>query len=48
MPFLTSEVIFLGKDRNESEYFFYMREPNRVYVKFRHYLMDTNEHFSIY
>lgn len=48
MPFLTSEVLFLGKDRNDSEYFFFMREPNRIYVKFRSYLMDTNENFSIY
>lgn len=48
MPFLTSELLFLGKDRNESEYFFYVREPNLIYVKFRGYLLDNNEHFSIF
>jgi hypothetical protein len=42
MPFLTTEVNFLGLDRNNSEYFFYVREPNRLYVKFRSYLLDTN------
>lgn len=48
MPFLTSEVLFLGKDKNESEYFFYLREPNRLYVKYRAYLLDNNENFYIY
>ena len=42
MPFLTSEMLFLGKDRNESEYFFYLRDPNRLYVKYRAYLLDNN------
>lgn len=42
MPFLTSEIEFLGLDRNNSEYFFYVREPDRLYVKFRSYLLDKN------
>ena len=48
MPFLTTELIFLGKDRNGSEYFFYIREPNRIYVKYRTHLLDENEIFYIY
>jgi chromosome segregation ATPase len=42
MPYLTSEVEFLGLDRNDSEYFFYVREPDRLYVKFRSYLLNRN------
>jgi hypothetical protein len=48
MPFLTSEMLYLGRDRNESEYFFYLREPNKIYVKYRAYLLDTNEYYYIY
>lgn len=48
MPFLTSEVYFLGLDRNNSEYFFYVREPHRLYVKYRSYFLDTNDHFLLY
>jgi len=48
MPFLTSEMLFLGRDRNESEYFFYLREPNKIYVKYRAYLLDSNENYYIY
>ena len=48
MPFLTSEILFLGKDRNQSDYFFYLRDPNRLYVKYRSYLFDNNEDFYIY
>ena len=48
MPFLTSEMLFLGVDRNESEYFFYLREPNKIYVKYHAYLLDTNEYYYIY
>jgi len=42
MPFITSSVYYLGKDRNDSEYFFFMKEPNRIYTKYRAYLMDDN------
>ena len=48
MPFLTTEMIFLGKDRNGSEHFFYLHEPSRIYVKYRTHVLDTNEQFSIY
>lgn len=48
MPFLTSQVFFLGIDRNNAEYFFYVREPNRIYVKHRGYLLDKNENFMMY
>ena len=48
MPFLTSEMLFLGKDRNESDYFFFLRDPNRLYVKYHAYLLDNNENYYIY
>ena len=48
MPFLTTELIFLGKDRNCSEYFFYIREPSKIYVKYRTHLLDENEQFYVY
>ena len=48
MPYLTTEIEFIGFDRNMSEYFLYVREPNRIYVKFRSYLLDNNELFYVY
>lgn len=48
IPFVISQVLFLGKDRNGSEYFFYLREPHRLYVKYHGYLLDTSQGFKIY
>ena len=48
IPFAISETIFLGNDRNKSAHYFYLREQNRIYVRYHNYLLDTNEHFSIY
>lgn len=42
IPFIISEILFLGSDRNNAEYFFYLREPNRIYVRYRNYLLDEN------
>lgn len=43
IPFITSLVVFIGKDRNESEYFFYKNEPHRIYCKYHNYLLDDSE-----
>ena len=48
MPFLTTKLLFLGKDRNSSEYFFYLHEPNRVYLLNKAYVLDPNQHFYLY
>lgn len=40
MPFAISEVLFLGKDRNHSEYFFFLHEPHRLYVHYRDFVLD--------
>lgn len=48
IPFAISEIMFLGNDRNKSSHYFYLREPNRVYVRYRNYFMDPNEDFKIF
>lgn len=48
IPFTVSEVMFLGNDRNKSSFYFYLREPHRLYVRYHHYLLDESEHFKIY
>lgn len=47
IPFVVSETISLGKDRNDSCYYFFLRQPYRIYVNYKNYLMDENESFLI-
>ncbi len=35
-------------DRNDSEYFLYRREPNRIYVKFHSYILDNSNELKFY
>lgn len=46
--FVISKVIYLGSDRNHSDYFFYLREPNRIYVKYSSFVLEESENFKIY
>lgn len=39
--FVNSDVVFLGRDRNGSEYYFYKHEPHRIYVNFKSYFLAT-------
>ena len=48
LPFVTSQVVFLGRDRNESHYFFFCNEPNRIYCRYRNYLLDDAEEFYVF
>jgi hypothetical protein len=48
IPFAISEIIFLGTDRNKSNYFFFLGEPNRIYVRYHNFLLDTNQDYKIY
>lgn len=40
MPFVNSVMKYLGVDRFKSEYFFYNKEPNRLYVKYRESFLE--------
>jgi hypothetical protein len=40
ISFMTSSILFLGQDRNRSEYFFFVKEPHRMYVRFREYIFS--------
>lgn len=48
IPFAISEVMFLGVDRNKSQYYFYLGEPNRIYIRYHNFLLDENTNFKIY
>ena len=48
IPFAISQIMFLGNDRNKSSFYFYLREPQRIYVRYHSYLLDTSEDFKIY
>lgn len=40
--------MFLGRDRNESHYFFFCNEPNRIYCRYRNFLLDDAEEFYVF
>lgn len=48
IPFTISEVMFLGTDRNQSHHYFYLREPNRIYVRHHSYVLDESDEFKIF
>ena len=48
MPFAISEVLLLGKDRNNSNYFFFLHEPHRIYVRYHNFLLDEEETYQLY
>ena len=47
IPFAISEVMLLGNDRNKSQYFFCLQEPNRIYVRYHNFLLDESSEFKI-
>ena len=48
IPFIVSNVMFLGTDRNHSHHFFYLHEPNRIYVRYHSYMLDESNEFKIF
>ena len=48
IPFAISEMMFLGTDRNKSQYFFFLKEHNRVYVRYHNFLLDNNSSYKLY
>lgn len=48
IPFAISEIMFLGADRNKSSYFFFLREPNRIYVRYHNFLLDNSSEYKIF
>ena len=48
LGFTTTEVICLGVDRNLREYFFFIREPHRIYINYREFVLSSNTKWMIY
>lgn len=48
IPFTISEVMFLGTDRNKSHHYFYLREPNRIYLRYHSYMLDESDEYKIF
>lgn len=40
--------MFLGSDRNKSQYFFFLGQPNRIYVRYHNFLLDEACDSKIY
>ena len=48
LQFATTEIIFLGRDRNGSEYFLASYESNRLYVRFKRFFCDPVSEYRMY
>lgn len=47
IPFITGEIQLLGRDRNESEYYLYSREPSLIYVNYKSSLLCQDPIFKV-
>jgi hypothetical protein len=46
--FAKSDTVYLGKDRNESAYFFNCNEPHRIYINYKPYFLQKSGQFLLY
>lgn len=48
IPYIVSQINYLGSDRNNSKYYFYQGEPHRVYVQYNDFVLEDSENYKIY